>query len=194
MRDVALLSKAAARWTELVDMIGDDDWSRATPCEGWTVRDLLVHVIERDRGLAAQMDGAPRDDDRLRRSMAGEYVTLAEDDDLKQCWHEQWDWWRSRMNDAAIRDTVRRTPLGEMTFPAAAARLNTMELTVHGWDLARGLRADDRIDPELVAYCLPIAEAVDRDRLPPGVMAPPLSVASDADAQQRLLALVGRRG
>jgi uncharacterized protein (TIGR03083 family) len=40
-------------FTELVDSIGPDQLTAATPCEGWTVRDLLAHVIERDQRLAA---------------------------------------------------------------------------------------------------------------------------------------------
>src|ERR671939_77251 len=121
-----LLRRAAAFWTDRVDAIHDDQWANPTPCTGWTVRQLVVHVIERDRGLAAQMDGAPRDDERSRRWLAGEF-----------------------------------------TFGAAAARLNTVELTIHGWDLSRGLGMDDRIDPELVDLGYQYFSAVDRGRAPP---------------------------
>jgi uncharacterized protein (TIGR03086 family) len=190
---LTLLRRATAFWTDRVDAIRDDQWTNPTPCTGWTVRQLLIHVIERDRGLASQVAGGPRDDDRARRYLAGELVTLSETDDLKQRWHEQWNWWASRLDDPAVRDRTMSTPIGEMTFADAAARLNTVELAIHGWDLSRALGMDDRIDPELVALGYQYFSAVDRSRLPPGVLGDPVPVPSSADQQEQLLALAGRR-
>jgi uncharacterized protein (TIGR03086 family) len=188
-----LLRRAATFWSDRVDAIRDEQWANATPCTGWSVRQLLIHVIERDRGLASQLDGAPRDDDRSRRWLAGELVTLSESDDLKQRWHEQWGWWESRLDDPSVRDRTIPTPMGEMTFGDAAARLNTVELTIHGWDLSRALGMDERIDPELVELAYQYFSAVDRSRLPSGVIGDPVPVPSGADRQQQLLALAGRR-
>lgn len=33
------------RMTDLLRSVERDDWSRPTPCEGWTVRDLLGHLV-----------------------------------------------------------------------------------------------------------------------------------------------------
>jgi uncharacterized protein (TIGR03086 family) len=190
---LTLLRRAATFWTDRVDAIQDDQWANPTPCTGWTVRELLIHVIERDRGLADQLDGAARDDDRARRYLNGELITLSESDDLKQRWHEQWHWWESRLDDPATRDRTMPTPMGEMTFGNAAARLNTMELTIHGWDLSRALGADERLDPELVELGYQYFSAIDRSRLPPGVIGEPVPVPPGADRQVQLLALAGRR-
>ena len=53
-----MLLLAAARWNALVSSIGPTQWSCGTPCEGWDVTDLIVHVIERDRVIVAQLDAA----------------------------------------------------------------------------------------------------------------------------------------
>ena len=69
----------------------------------------------------------------------------------------------------------------------------TADHTIHSWDLARAIGADERLDPELVA--------VVTERLIPqiqawrasGAFADPVPVPDDADPQTRLLAETGRR-
>ncbi len=77
-----------------------------------------------------------------------------------------------------------------------------MDTLIHGWDIERwagastnlrGTGQDVRIDPELVARCLPIADELTRRFRAAGVFGEDLPVAEDADPQTRLLALVGRR-
>lgn len=46
----------------LLDRLGADDWARATPNEGWTIRDLLVHLSTAESGFVGT----------LRRMAAGE--------------------------------------------------------------------------------------------------------------------------
>jgi uncharacterized protein (TIGR03086 family) len=69
----------------------------------------------------------------------------------------------------------------------------TADLAVHAWDLARGIGADERIDPEL---CAAVLEAL-RPAVPmmaaSGLFAPALPVPPDADAQTTLLAMSGRQ-
>jgi len=47
---------------EVLDRVGPDDWLRPSPNEGWTVRDLLIHLTTSESGFV----GA------LRRMAAGE--------------------------------------------------------------------------------------------------------------------------
>src|SRR5207245_1397729 len=69
----------------------------------------------------------------------------------------------------------------------------TGDFVVHAWDLARGIGADDRLDPELVAFVYDNTAPM-ADRLAAsGLFDPPVEVAADADAQTKMLALFGRR-
>src|SRR4051812_90678 len=34
-------------------------WDASSPCEGWTARDVVAHVINGHRGIVAMVDGAP---------------------------------------------------------------------------------------------------------------------------------------
>jgi uncharacterized protein (TIGR03083 family) len=47
---------------EVLDRVGPDDWLRPSPNEGWTVRDLLVHLTTAESGFVPA----------LRRMSAGE--------------------------------------------------------------------------------------------------------------------------
>src|SRR5215204_3520352 len=112
------------RFTEMIDGLKPEDWAAATPCEGWTVRDLVRHVVERDQRIAAMVGGpAPE--------------PLPDGSDLVRRWHERVRWWADRLADPQQLAEVHSTPLGELTFEQATARFMIGELTVHTWDLAR---------------------------------------------------------
>src|SRR4051794_27601170 len=57
----------------VLDSVGPDDWLRPSPNEGWTVRDLLVHLTTSESGfvptlrrMAAGQGGVPADFDPNR--------------------------------------------------------------------------------------------------------------------------------
>ncbi|HVM53204.1 MAG TPA: maleylpyruvate isomerase family mycothiol-dependent enzyme [Acidimicrobiales bacterium] len=53
-REAAVLAEAAyARFADAVAALGPADWSRPTDCEGWTVRDLVGHVVGAMRSAAS---------------------------------------------------------------------------------------------------------------------------------------------
>jgi uncharacterized protein (TIGR03086 family) len=68
----------------------------------------------------------------------------------------------------------------------------TMDLTVHTWDLARAIGANEQLDEELVSDVLAFIEPQVDQLVGTGLFAPPIEV-GDADTQTRLLALLGRR-
>lgn len=82
--------------------------------------------------------------------------------------------------------------IGDSSGAEYAAQL-FMHTLIHGWDVAKATGQDTRLDPELVAACLPIAEQISGQFRSAGVFGEDLAVSADADLQTRLLALVGRR-
>jgi len=71
IRDV--LVEAQQALLDVLDRVGVDDWSRASPNEGWTVRDLLTHLATAEAGflptlrrMAAGQGGVPPDFDPNR--------------------------------------------------------------------------------------------------------------------------------
>lgn len=50
---MVLAEHAYARLADLVEGLGPDDWARPTDCEGWTVRDLVGHLVGAMRSAAS---------------------------------------------------------------------------------------------------------------------------------------------
>jgi uncharacterized protein (TIGR03083 family) len=75
-RKVTIRSELVSAQQDLLGVlnrVGPDDWQRPTPNEGWTVRDLLVHLTTSESGfvptlkkMAAGEGGVPRDFDPNR--------------------------------------------------------------------------------------------------------------------------------
>jgi uncharacterized protein (TIGR03086 family) len=66
------------------------------------------------------------------------------------------------------------------------------DLLVHGWDLARGIGADERMDPGLVEVCRGWFTGVADAYRSAGAVAARPPVPPDADGQTQLLADFGR--
>lgn len=65
-----LAAMAYDRFADVVERIGPDDWARATDCEGWTVRDLVGHVVGAMRSAASIREFAAEQREIRRRLRA----------------------------------------------------------------------------------------------------------------------------
>ena len=68
----------------------------------------------------------------------------------------------------------------------------TQDVTVHTWDLARAVGADDRLDADLCAWCVGRLPRDPETLVASGMFGPPVEVPPDADPQVQLLARLGR--
>src|SRR5438132_1244502 len=67
----AIIGDLAAQHAELGSLIErctEADWSRPTPCEGWDVADVLLHLLQTDEFAVASARG---DLDRFREGFFG---------------------------------------------------------------------------------------------------------------------------
>ena len=153
-----------------------------SPCEGWTVRDVINHIVTGNlRTLAWTHDetGPSNDEDRL-----GGDPLAAFDASFLQV--------RARLADLATRGDSVRTPFAELS----AERLIDMrctEFAVHAWDVARATNQPTDFIPELCERLEAIARTdihgLDRTASPFAAEQPPPLGATPAD---RLAAFFGR--
>jgi uncharacterized protein (TIGR03086 family) len=99
--------------------------------------------------------------------------------------------------NAAIRDpgAMARTahhPAGERTG-AQLLETRVLDVTVHTWDLARSIGADESLDPDLVAFALTLRDTFEAGRERGSFAPPPGQMPAGVSAQARLLHLLGRR-
>lgn len=169
-----------------VEQVGDDQWKDGTPCDDWDVRALVGHLVMECRWAPYLLAGGSVADagDRFAGDLLG--------DDPKAAWRSASEEARAAFAaDGALDHTVALS-YGETSARDYIWEL-TVDATVHAWDLARGIGADDRLDPELVRRIHGETEK-DVERLAAsGLFDPPVTVAAHADLQTRMLGLFGRR-
>ena len=178
---VAELS-AAVGLVALVPLVG---WDRATPCDGWDVRDVVNHlstVTEKFTRFACGEDGLLREERRdwLGEEPAAGFAAIAAAS--QRAWIEH----------PEALDRTCQLPFGEFDGAVAAA-INLFDVVVHGWDVATAVGLTWR--PALGAVDLSIGVAeqlVAPESRASGQFAPPSSSSSPTPLG-RLLAMTGRR-
>lgn len=155
-------------------------WSQPTPCEGWTARDLVGHVVQ-TQGMFLGFIG----------EQLGDVPSV--DDDPVAAWNAARAVLQAKLDDPSTATKEFDGVTGRSTFEAAVDRFLNFDLVVHGWDLARATGQDERIDPEDVERIRRQAEGFGDMMRGPQAFGAELDAPADADDQTKLLAFLGRR-
>lgn len=182
--DVATLHRRTVQsWEALVDGIPADGWNNATPCTGWTVRDLVNHVVGEELWAVPLMDG------KTIAEVGGRFDgDVLGESPADTCHAAAADAMRS-VDEALPRGGKVHLSYGDEDAEEYARQLAADHL-VHGWDLAVATGGDARLDPELVAAVAEwFSEREDLYRAG-GAIGP--HVDRSGDPQTELLASFGR--
>ena len=181
-----LFQRAQNQFTDRVDAVEPGQWEDES-LPGWTVADLLAHVVSEQLWVPPLLAGEPADEGRFPDATDD----LLGDDPLTG-WETAADGALSAFaEDDAL---VRTVHLSRGPTPATEYILEmTADLTVHAWDLARATHGDVVLDGELITVSLVYADRLPDDGIP-GMIDAPLDVPASAPPQTRLLARFGRRG
>ena len=166
--------------------------TRATPCAGWTVRDLLQHVVVGNRMAVLMLDGRSRadvDEARVRMTAADQLG-----DGAREVFGESADAQAAAFSRPGALDVICHNRVGDIPGSELLV-FRICDLTLHAWDLGRALDLDEQLDDRLVAWVFaamaPQAPTLGRSgQFGDG---PSTSLPSDASLQERLLDLSGRR-
>jgi uncharacterized protein (TIGR03086 family) len=92
-------------------------------------------------------------------------------------------------------ERVVRHPIAGDVPGSYALFMRLFDNTIHGWDLARAIGVDERIDPEILAVINAfVIEQRDAIRASGSFGPAEVEVSPDADTQTRMLGILGRRG
>ncbi|MBW1600221.1 TIGR03086 family metal-binding protein [Streptomyces sp. JJ38] len=186
MELLTAFDRALHTFDQHVHQVRDEQWAAGTPCAEWSVRDLLNHVTSEHlwapwllRGATLAEVGDRFDGDVLGADPVAAWARAAAASGT--AFH------RPGALSGNVHTSSGPTPAEEYAWQMI------LDLAVHGWDLARGIGADDRIDPELattlherLAGSIAAWQGV-------GIFEPPVDVPADVPVQDRLVALTGRR-
>ena len=177
------LEPAGLRVVTLVEEVPADALGRPTPCEDYTVGDLLDHIHGAAVAFAAAADKEP-----LEAGPSGHAANLGAD-------------WRTRIPRHVValvkawRDPVAWTGMtraGGVDLPADTAGAVALdELVIHGWDLAKATNMPAGYEgPGLDAVYRTVQQF--RSSGIDGLFGPPVPVPDDAPLLDRILGLAGR--
>ena len=160
------------RFTDVVDAV--PDWSATSPCEGWSLGDVVDHVVGTQRDfLGAHVDLGPGP------------TTV----DPAQRWAAH----RELVAEVlpSMVDVAYETPFGPSTVGRTMNTFYGFDHIVHRWDIATGAGLPARHSDEE----LDILEAVVPtfgEHLSKGICKGPVDVGPDADRSAKVLAVLGR--
>ena len=179
------MAAAMAGFAAVVGEVGPDDWLRDSPCEGWSVFDVVDHVIAGDRFAAIVLDGGTLDAaigavvgiDHVGGDAVGATTDAAAG---------------ARAGFAGPLDAEVEHPVGRI--PARRfLGFRIMDQLGHTWDVATGIGRPVTLAPDAVAVALEVA-ATERAMLDASAhfaMPPEIDVDS-SDPQSTFLRMIGR--
>lgn len=179
------LERARAEFDQRARAVRDDQWENSTPCDQWTARDLVNHLVSEHLWAPSLLSGAALDEvgDRFDGDVVG--------DDPTGAWERASGASRVAFQRPEALEGEVHTSTGLAPATAYAWQM-TQDLTVHAWDLARSIGADETLDAGLATAVLDYARARVDHWQGAGVFGPPVSVPAHAVAQDQLVALLGR--
>ncbi|MFG2004926.1 TIGR03086 family metal-binding protein [Spirillospora sp. NPDC048911] len=160
-----------------VALIADSALTRPTPCEGWTVADLLRHMNERHDAVAQTMLGPLGEEDDDPRA---DFARIAA------------RWSVALQTTGPTLNLPSRGPVSTEWVLG----VHVVDMLVHRWDLARALQVPLTVPAALEQAALPLARANTAPgsplNQPGGAYRPPFGEDPANSEMDTIVALLGR--
>ena len=181
-------ARLADRFGAVVDHVRASAWDAPSPCEGWSARDVLAHVVTSQRGFLAQrgIDAStshPLDVDHPTDSAT----------DPRAASHAHDERMRELLADPAVAGMEYDGVFGRTTVGQSLVAFHGFDLVVHRWDIAVAADLDERLTADELDMIERSADGFGEHLYDDGVCKPSLAVPDGADRQERVLARLGRR-
>lgn len=158
-------------------------WASPSPCEGWTARDVVAHLVTNLRALREAAGGGDF------------FATFGQpvEGDVVEAWTRERDAAPASLEGAEANGVTAVTVRGNAVPLGAIVDGLMRDLVIHTWDLARAVGGDERLPDDLVSAATAAMSMVGEASRGPGLYGYEVPAPPGADAQTRLLALSGRK-
>ena len=180
-----LHDRALAGTRRYVAGVGGDQWTSASPCEGWDVRELVNHIVsgnfwagELARGKTIEEVGDRLDGDLLGEDPIAAYGASAR-----------------AASEAFQAPGAMEAPCAVSYGPVPGevyAGHRLLDVLIHGWDVAKATGQDTTLPPDLVEATWAVVEPQKDMLLGSGMFGADHTMPPGADRQTALLMLLGR--
>ena len=182
----ALHARALAATAGVVAGVPAPRLDDASVCAGWSVRELLNHVVSGNWWVPELASGQSIADvgDRLDGDLLGA--------DHVAAYQGSADAAAAAFQQPGAMERPVAVSYGPVPGSVYCGH-RFIDVLVHGWDLARSTGQDATLDPDLVQACWEVVEPQAEGFKASGVFGSEVEVPPGADLQTRLLATLGRR-
>ena len=168
----------------VVHDVGDDAWGSPSPCQGWTARDVVGHIVGvLDAGNAILRGDKPE-------WSGGQPSDVVGDDPVGR-----WDSASAKARASLVSvdlDRVVESPMGARTIRQGLA-FPGLHLHLHAWDLGRATGIEVEVAPEVQEFTRttlsPMPEQMVRSA---GVFGPEQPAPEDPTPTEAFMAWTGR--
>ena len=178
-------ARALAATRQKVAGVPDDKWDAPSPCEGWTARELLNHIVSGNYWVGPLVEGKTIEEvgDRYDGDVLGDDPLGAYDASAREA--------AAAFNADGAMERPVAVSYGPVPGEVYAGH-RFIDVLIHGWDLAKATGQDTSLDPDLVQACWDVVTPQAELLAGSGAFGSTVDVGDDADLQTRLLALLGR--
>jgi uncharacterized protein (TIGR03086 family) len=189
MTDVALLAQAQTQFEAVLAAVEPEQWPLMTPCEGWDVAELAWHLVRGEEMAVKLLDGLTADE-----ALAMVHDQPPADVNLLDAFLAAASASRGAFADPGALERTVHHPVGDVPG-AMLLSFRIGDLTLHSWDLARTIGAEEGLPSPLVESVWDNLEPLKDVIGSIGLFGdgPSGTVGEDAELQLRLLDLTGRR-
>lgn len=173
------IQKVATAFAETASAVRAEQFSDRTPCEKFTVAELLDHLA----GVLPSSERAAR---KQPQSTAGDPVPATPAAVAGYAMSAAAAW-----ADPAAYEGLTEFGPGEMPADLAAA-ITLQELALHGWDLAGATGRRFTVGEDSAKAVLAVVERIAENARATGAYGEPVALSADASAFDRALAASGR--
>jgi uncharacterized protein (TIGR03086 family) len=186
--DITAMEAACASTERIVGRVRPDQYATSTPCTEWDVRSLLNHLVGTLHLGAALLSDIPP----AINMAPGELPDIdLVGDDAAKAYRLGVEGLLAAAGGGALQRT-HTTPLGEMPG-GVLGDFTTLDVLVHGWDLATATGQDPTLDVALAEQVLGFARQTISDDTRGPRIGPEITVGPGASPTDRLVGYLGRR-
>ena len=174
-------TKALYGMDAVIRRVPDDAWDQASPCEGWTARDVVGHQVGVLNGVTHMAGG-------------NDMILPATPEDLsnpQELWAGARDAVLAALDQQGALQHSGKYWFGPMTIDELIGVVQWDPLT-HAWDVAKATGAEVALDEDLAQKSFDRISAIRPSLAKMHLVGDEVTVADDADIVSRYLGLVGR--
>ncbi len=182
---LSLHERGLNNFSKLIANVRSDQWTDPTPCSEWNVHDLVNHIVYENVWVPPLFEG------KTIAEVGDQYDGDLLGDDPQGAWENASSVARATVNAPGAMDAICHLSYGDLPGSSYLRDL-TLDLIIHGWDLAKATGQDTTIDPESLQWADETVQPSLESFQSSGYFGTPQAGVSSDDQQTRLLAQLGR--